>query len=371
MPIATSMGARDTTRMLMDSGQPPDSFQANAGWDLLSWVVYNEVNDNASRLAVIDPVKQGWRDWMPPEVLQTVSLNNNYYGVPLDIHRTNTLFYNTALLPSFADNPPTSLDELFAAAAALQANGMAAPIALGAGDDMLSLLFFENLLVARAKADFYQKFMRGEGDPFAPEIATALDDLSTLLTYANKNAAGLLWSEAASRVLTGDAALMIMGDWAKAFMMNVGATFPGGPPGQPGQITFGAIPTPGTKGTFVFTTDTFGLPLGAPNEQGTIDMLTAFGSQTGQDIFNPLKGSISPRTDSDRKKYDAMAQQTIDDFQASQKVAATAILAPPGFMDQMNTALLAFIKDGNKSNVIHTIANYYDMLVNSALSPLL
>jgi glucose/mannose transport system substrate-binding protein len=249
---------------------------------------------------------------------------------------------------------------------------MAAPLALGAGDDTIAILFFENLLVARAGPDFYQKFMTGYGDPFAPEIATALDDLSTLLTYANKNSPGLLWSEAAERVLTGDAALIIMGDWVKGFMMNVGATFPGGPAGRPGQITFGAIPTPGTKETFVFTTDTFGLPLGAPNEQGTIDMLTAFGSEAGQDKFNPLKGSISPRSDRDRTQYDAMAQQTIDDFdRAAEKVAATAILAPPGFMDQMNTALVSFLKDGNKSNVIHTIANYYDLLTTSALRPLL
>ena len=67
-----------------------------------------------------------------------------------------------------------------------------------------------------------------------------------------------------------------------------------------------------------------------------------------------------------------MAQQTIDDFdRAAEKVAATAILAPPGFMDQMNTALVSFLKDGNKSNVIHTIANYYDLLTTSALRPLL
>jgi glucose/mannose transport system substrate-binding protein len=137
------------------------------------------------------------------------------------------------------------------------------------------------------------------------------------------------------------------------------------------NVDFRAMPTPGTAGTFVFTTDTFGLPKGARNRAGAVDMLTTFGSQAGQDLFNPTKGSISPRTDSDTGAYDDMAQQTIADFrQASRNgtvVAATAILAPPAFMSAINTALLQFVVDGNKSTVIHTIANYYDILQNNPL----
>ena len=130
---------------------------------------------------------------------------------------------------------------------------------------------------------------------------------------------------------------------------------------------------PGTAGTFVFTTDTFGLPKGARNPAGTIDILKLFGSKEGQDTFNPIKGSISPRSDTDTTVYDQMGQQTISDFrQASDSspstvVAATAILAPPEFMNEINTVLLQFVADGNQSTVIHAIANYYDVLQTSPL----
>jgi glucose/mannose transport system substrate-binding protein len=362
--------ARNTIDILMNGGQPPDTFQANGGWDLLTWVVYNDFNDYNSKMEPINQLAADWPRVMPEAVLKTVSYNNNTYGVPLDIHRTNMLFYNAALVPSFEQAPPTSLDALFAVAAQLQTTGIRAPIALGAGDDTLPILFFENLLVSRAGAQFYQDFMLGIKDPYAPEIAAAVDDLATLLTYANTNATQLTWKQAAQRVLNGDAAVTIMGDWDKAYMKTMNAApFPSDDPAPPGSVVFGAVPTPGTVGTFVFTTDTFGLPIGAPNPAGTLDLLGVFASKQGQDIFNPTKGSISPRNDTETALYDAMGKQTIADFTnpAEVLVAATAILAPPEFVDAINMALLQFLMDGNKSTVIHAIANHYDLLQNRPL----
>jgi glucose/mannose transport system substrate-binding protein len=50
--------------------------------------------------------------------------------------------------------------------------------------------------------------------------------------------------------------------------------------------------------------DSFGLPLGAPNRDAAVAWLTVCGSKEGQDAFNPLKGSIPARTDGDRSLYD-------------------------------------------------------------------
>src|SRR5687768_18267999 len=51
--------------------------------------------------------------------------------------------------------------------------------------------------------------------------------------------------------------------------------------------------------SFVFTLDTFGLPKGAPNRSGAIDLLKVMGSREGQNAFNVVKGSIPARTDID------------------------------------------------------------------------
>jgi glucose/mannose transport system substrate-binding protein len=368
--VMGSTAARMTIEERMIGGQPPDTFQANGGWDLLAWVVYNNIDDSASKMDPIDDtaVAEDWAAFMPSAVLGTVSFKDHLtgkphiYAVPLNIHRLNTMFFNEKLFASIGLAMPATLDDVFAAAQTFKAMGVLSPLALGTKDGTLPLLFFENLLVARAGGAFYQDFMHGLGDPFGPEIAAAVDDLATFFSFSNPNASSLTWSQAADRVLTGDAALTLMGDWAKGYMVSRQAT---------PDVDFGAVPTPGTSGTFVFTTDTFGLPIGAPNQPGALDLLRVFGSKDGQDTFNPIKGSISARSDSDTTKYDDMAKRTIAEFQqASQDEAiypATAILAPPDFLTNVDAALRLFLQNGDKSALIHTIANYYDILQNSVL----
>jgi glucose/mannose transport system substrate-binding protein len=272
----------------------------------------------------------------------------------------NTLFFNQQLFADNAIAAPTNLDELFSVAATLRARGIT-PIALGAIEPWtLALLLFENLLVARGGGAYYHDFLVGRGDAFAPQMIAALEDLRTLLSYTNPNATQLTWSGAVELVRTGGAAMTIMGDWAKGyFLANQGTP----------DASFGEIPTPGTAGTFVFTTDTFGLPRGVRNRQGALDLLTVFGSREGQDTFNPIKGSIPARRDANTDAYDVMAQRTIDDFRTAAAnpggttlVPATAILAPPEFMDATEKALAQFASDGNASAVLHTMDNWYDLL---------
>jgi glucose/mannose transport system substrate-binding protein len=159
--------------------------------------------------------------------------------------------------------------------------------------------------------------------------------------------------------------MTIMGDWGKGYANAAGFD----------EKTFGVMPTPGTAmptaKTFVFTTDTFGMPLGALHKEDTLNMLRVFGSREGQDVFNPKKGSISARRDShiDDPAYDAMAKQTFDDFvTADVIVPATSIAAPHVYIDAISAALADFAKaleSANPSTVQHTMKNYEDLLLAS------
>ena len=44
-----------------------------------------------------------------------------------------------------------------------------------------------------------------------------LEDFRTLMSYANEDADDLPWDKAMARVLKGEAAMTIMGDWAKGY----------------------------------------------------------------------------------------------------------------------------------------------------------
>jgi len=373
--------ARAAIRSRITDGNPPDTFQANGGWDLMAWVLVNGHDEGQSSMQELDPAMLDWIDQVPESVLTSVSYKDKVYGVPLNIHRLNTFFYNKDVFDRVDVHigDLTTLDKLFEAAEMVKAYSQAhpdappiTPIAMGfkqtqgdmATDDTwtLALLFFENILAARLGPTDYIKLFT-EPKPHDPDmeivIAKALDDFRRLVSYSNVNASSLTWSEPLDMVLNGDAAMTIMGDWGKGY---ANSTHPGAP--------FGAVPTPGTAGTFVFTTDTFGLTKGAKNARDTMNLLKLFGSREGQDIFNPIKGSISARRDSDitNDRYDEMAKQTFYDFRDSTQVPATSLLAPQSYLDAIGRALAKFAtarENGNPSLVRHTLDNYADVLLAS------
>ncbi|MEJ2211949.1 MAG: carbohydrate ABC transporter substrate-binding protein, partial [Anaerolineae bacterium] len=106
-------------------------------------------------------------------------------------------------------------------------------------------------------------------------------------------------------------------------------------------------PSPGTDGTFIMLSDSFGLPQGAPDRDNAVAWLEVCGSQAGQDAFNPLKGSIPARTDGDRSLYDAYLTSAMDDF-ASNEIApslAHGAAASEGWVTAFNDVMTLFVSD--------------------------
>jgi len=115
------------------------------------------------------------------------------------------------------------------------------------------------------------------------------------MNYINENHASLTWQDATLLVFEGKAAFNVMGDWAEGYLKTLGWT--------PGK-EFGWMTVPGTKGSFMVVTDTFGLPKNAPHRENAIKWLKIISSVEGQDTFNPIKGSIPARIDADKSLYD-------------------------------------------------------------------
>jgi glucose/mannose transport system substrate-binding protein len=371
--------ARGAIQNKISGGSPPGTFQANGGSDLMSWVIYGgSKTAEQSKMQALNPTMLDWIDKVPDPVLQSVSYKGTVYAVPLNVHRLNALFYNKDVFAR-ADihlDTLTDLEQVFVAAEKVKLYNQQnpelmpiAPVSLGfratagemATDDTwtLSLVFFENILLGRLKAERFQNFfyLPGMDSAFGEAVTGAIGDFRRLVSYSNLDAPSLPWSAALDMVLEGRAAMTIMGDWGKGYA-NARNFF---------GDAFGVIPTPGTAGMFAFTTDTFGLPIGARDPEATLRLLEVFGSLEGQDLFNPIKGSISARRDSDiaNGNYDDLAKQTFMDFHQGVVVPGTSILAPPFYVDAMNAALADFARareNGNPSVVQHTLDNYMDAL---------
>ena len=132
-----------------------------------------------------------------------------------------------------------------------------------------------------------------------------------------------------------------MGDWASGYMSTTKKMVAGS--------GFGWAASPGTSGQFIFLADSFCLPNGSPNRDNSLAWLTILGSREGSDTFNPLKGSISARTDSDLSKYNDYAKSAAADFSKDRIVGSLAhgVSANEGFMNDFSSVMEMFLKSRN------------------------
>jgi glucose/mannose transport system substrate-binding protein len=348
--MAGTTYAREELRARMVRGVPPDTFQMNGGTDLISWVGHRRARERLEPLDFLF-ASEGWASAFPRDVLDLVTYSGRVYAVPVDVHRLNLLFFSHRIFEECGLAPPTTLAEMHGAAEVLQAHGVV-PFAIGYQQPWtLTMLAFENVMVAVAGGAYYRDFFRGRCSPDDPELRLTLEHVSHILDYANQDAADLGWDGAVELLRSGRAAMTIMGDWAKGYLTTTGA-----------PSEFGQTPSPGSAGAFVFGTDTFGLPKRASQRAGAIELLKVFGSKEGQDAFNPLKGSIPARIDADLSRYDLFARATAYDFWTGPRFPGLASLAPSAFTSVLEGAMAGFARNRDASAVVTTIRAHYDLL---------
>jgi glucose/mannose transport system substrate-binding protein len=112
---------------------------------------------------------------------------------------------------------------------------------------------------------------------------------------------------------------------------------------------YGWADFPGTQGEFTWLSDTFGLPVGAPNEAAAIAWLRLLGSLEGQNTFNPLKGSIPARIDAVAQApelYNRYLQFTADEWAHDRLVGSMmhGVVANERFMGDFNQVLDIYIQ---------------------------
>jgi glucose/mannose transport system substrate-binding protein len=317
----------------MQAGDPPDSFQVHAGHELIdSWV-------KADKMEPVTFIfeENGWLDKYPQGVIDVLSYDGEIWSVPVNIHRSNVLWYNNQV---FADNgiePPTDFDEFFTVAEKLKAAGVT-PLALGDNGIWTATHLMESVLLGSLGPDKYRGLWTGKTDWNGAEVKAALETFNKMMGYVNEDHAALSWDQAAQLVADGDAAMTIMGDWAEGYFKSINL--------KP-DVDFGWAPSPGTKGSFIMLSDSFGLPKGAPDRDNAIAWLTLAGSKEGQDAFNPKKGSIPARTDGDRSLYDVYLQSAMDDFGSNEIAPSLAhgAAAAEGWVTAFNDAMTLFVAD--------------------------
>jgi glucose/mannose transport system substrate-binding protein len=331
----------------------PGTFQISFGTDVLSWVDQNIVEPLDWRAIGVGNLGIGFH----PALVSTTSQKGDQYlrsCVPIDIHRSNTLYYSPSLLDEMGIPPESlrSLDGFRAACATLKSRGIT-PIVLGTqnADWALALVLHENLLPAMAGPAYYERFWNGDGsaDDSLAAVYQELINWSSWQWINNDDFETLSWDTAASRLLVTDAkraGFYIMGDWVSGTLKAESQKYP--------SQEFASVPFPGVVPFFVYTSDCFPLPRGAPDRTAATQLLSTFASPQGQLVFSQKKGSIPARMDipaKDQATYlDKMQLETfayLSELPPSQvllAVSGMAGLARADKLKDLNGTLVRMLK---------------------------
>jgi len=281
----SGVNARAVLKTRMLGGDPPDSFQVHAGEELTGTYV---IADRMEDLTFLFE-ENGWFEAFPQQLIDTITYEGGIYSVPVNIHRSNVLWYVPGNLEEWGVSVPADWDEFLSSTCPTLQEAGVTPLVVGEAWTVNHL--WESVALGVLGAEGWNGIWTGETVATSPEMIEVFDTFNNVLacTNANDDAAGLSWQQATDQVIAGDAAFNIMGDWASGYLTTTLELVPG--------EGFGWAASPGTEGTFMWLSDSFGLPTGEINRGATIAWLETLGSVDGQNAFNPLKGSIPARLD--------------------------------------------------------------------------
>src|SRR2546427_3401815 len=117
-PVAGGGGVshRVVLQARLSANLPPDTWQTLGGAELKSYV-------DGGYLAPLDSLytEIKYSDAIPKPLANAVTIGGHPYVVPLNMHIQNILYYNKKLFDELGLKPPTTFDELLAAAKAIKA----------------------------------------------------------------------------------------------------------------------------------------------------------------------------------------------------------------------------------------------------------
>jgi len=305
MPVAGGGGTQAMTvlRARVTAGNAPTAVQM-LGFDITDWAQEGAL---ANLNAIAE--EENWGEVVPAAIQKFSTHEGQWVAAPVNVHSTNWVWANRAVLDELGIAPPQTWEELIAAMDAVEGSGKVA-LAHG-GQAWQDATIFDAVVMATGGPEFYQAAFV-DLDPEALGSATmkeAFDRMATLRGYVDDNFSGRDWNLATAMVINGEAAFQFMGDWAKGEFLNAGLV---------PEEDFLCFRFPGTQSQVTFNSDQFAMfNQGYDVSEEQAALARAIMSPTFQIAFNKVKGSVPARTDVDGSELDACGQKGMEDLKAA------------------------------------------------------
>ena len=133
---------------------------------------------------------EGLEKAFPKDLLTMLkAYGGHYWGVPVNIHRSNVLWYSKAVFDANGLKPPTTFDEFKTVAEALKAKGIV-PFVMGTKEGWEAGHVFEGVLAGTLGAEKYKGLWTGATPWTDPLVTKALENFKMMLTYENSRPLG-------------------------------------------------------------------------------------------------------------------------------------------------------------------------------------
>lgn len=287
------------------AGDPPAAVQIK-GPNIQEWA-------EAGALADLSTVatEQGWDGVLPAAIQEIMKYDGKYVAVPVNVHRVDWIWANPAVLAKVGADVPATWDEFNETAEKLKAAGII-PLAHG-GQPWQDATVFETVVLGIGGVDFYRKaLVELDMEALGSDTMVAVfDQMRKMRSYVDPDFPGRDWNLATAMVMRGEAAMQIMGDWAKGEFAAAGKT--------PG-VDYICAPTP-SEGGYLLNSDSFAMfnVSGEDNVAGQELLAELILGEEFQETFNLLKGSIPARMGVKRDNFDECAIKSMDDMVGAAK----------------------------------------------------
>lgn len=263
-------------------GNPPTAMQ---------WTSIVALRDLASQglIANLDDeaAKGNWKAVLPPLLYDRISYEGHIIAAPLNVQASNMMFYSTKIFSDLKIEPPKNWDEFFVVADKIKAAGLTA-LAIGIQRPQMHYLF-QSILLGTGGSDHYRKVWVDHDVAAAGDASTvkAFEVLRRLTGYVDSASPNRKWNDTSYLVQKNQAAMQIIGDWAKSEFMVAGLT--------PGK-EFGCTLAPGNENHLITIVDLMAFP--ASNQDAARQKLAETVMDPAVQVaFNSIKGSLPSRTD--------------------------------------------------------------------------
>ncbi|WP_435103019.1 ABC transporter substrate-binding protein [Arhodomonas sp. AD133] len=290
---------------------------------------------------------QSWDELLPEVVADVMKVDGQYVAAPVNVHRINWLWANPEVFEKAGVEIPGTWEEFVSAAEKIREAGFT-PVAQG-GQPWQESTVFETLVYGVGGADLYRRaFIEQSPEALSGEqMQEAFRRLRVFKGFTDPNAAGRDWNLATRMVIEDEAAMQVMGDWAKGEFTSAEQ--------KPGE-DYVCSAFPGTEDAFLFNIDSFVMfQVSGDDRAAQMALAETIMEPEFQRLFNTTKGSIPVRTDMSMDGFDDCAVQAMDTFKAS---ADSGSLLP-----SMAHGMAVF--PATQGAIFDTVTQFY----NSEMSP--